>query len=118
MGLLLGLTIYLLGISEEQPADQDAVWPFSDTEQKSDIQENSDMKREFCTILLINEDFFVLRNTAGEFYHVDRSFLGDFKEEDEVLLIYSDRTPIDEGTFQAAVHSILPHSSILMYPAN
>lgn len=95
------------GPSAEEPAAQE-----------TELQGDTAMRREFCTVLTVNDDYFVLKNTADEFYHVDLSFLGEFKEGDEVLLVYTERSPIEDGVFNAEVRSIFPDSSKLVYPAN
>jgi len=117
LSILFGLPACGLAIDWMMPAN-DSLPPAPDPAQETEYQGDHDMKREFCTVVTVSEAFFVLKNTEDEFYHVDLSFLGDFKEGDEVLLIYSKRSPVEDGVFRADVQSVFPDSSILQYPAN
>lgn len=120
-GILLGLIIALSACFPARGEGAPATGGPSAEEtavQETELQGDTTMRREFCTVAAIDEDCFVLKNTAGELYRVDLSFLGEFKEGDEVLLIYTERTTVEEGTFRAEVKSVYLDSSKLVYPAN
>lgn len=79
-------------------------------------EEISNMKREFCKVVE-NEQYFVLENTKGEIYHLDKSLEKDFKDGDEVLLIYTERREIGDKTYEADVYAVYPDNSELKVPA-
>ena len=74
------------------------------------------MKREFCKVVE-GEPYFVLENTKGEIYHLDKSLEKDFKDGDEVLLIYTERREIGDKTYEADVYAVYPDHSELKRPA-
>ena len=76
------------------------------------------MKREFCVVMSLQDDYFTIKNVLNERYNIDNSFLADFKVGDEVLLIYTERRSIGEGIFEAEVQAVYPDDSTLVYPAN
>ncbi len=73
--------------------------------------------REFCVIESIGENYFYVKNTVDEMYKIDKSFLGDHKTGDNIVLIYYDRTLTDEDVYVADVKSVEKDSNILLYPA-
>lgn len=79
-------------------------------------EESSNMKREFCKVVE-GEPYFVLENTKGEIYHLDKSLGKDFKDGDEVLLIYTERREIGDKTYEADVYAVYPDNSELKMPA-
>ena len=82
----------------------------------SEEEENSNMKREFCKVVE-DEQYFVLKNTKGEIYHLDKSLEKDFKDGDEVLLIYTERREIGDKTYEADVYAVYPDNLELKMPA-
>ncbi|MCI8869310.1 MAG: hypothetical protein HFF39_02010 [Lawsonibacter sp.] len=112
VGILLGAILCLAACA---PQGAEAQWDISHSasaeEQNSGDLEGTDMRREFCTIQAVQEDCFILKNAMEELYQIDLAYLNNFKEGDEVLLIYTARSPIEEGLFRAEVRSIFPDSS-------
>lgn len=79
-------------------------------------EESGNMKREFCKVVE-GKTYFVLENTKGEIYHLDKSLGKDFKDGDEVLLIYTERREIGDKTYEADVYAVYPDNSELKMPA-
>lgn len=75
------------------------------------------MKREVCTIKSIQEDTFTVENTKKEIYTISREYLGGFKEEDMVLLLYLNRSLLEDGTYSAEVYAIYPCGGPVVKPA-
>ena len=80
-------------------------------------EEDSNLKREFCVVDSLHENCFVLRNTEGECYRIDNSFLQNFKVGDEVLLIYFERKQLEDGVFEVSVKAVYPDNSTLVIPS-
>lgn len=125
MGMLLFLLVILALTSCSANAGEDTANGPGDSLPAS-IKENSEtenrednrVKREFCKVESVQEEYFTLKNTAGELYCIDNSFLGEFKAGDAVLLLYLERNPAGDGTYSADVHAIYPDDDTLLYPAN
>ena len=114
--LMLGLLCFLSGCTGNGTENREV--PGIDTVVSNETENQEDnMKREFCKVAEDTENF-VLKNTAGDLYHLDLSFQGDFKSGDEVLLIYTNRTQIEEGVYEAEVYAVYPDRSDLAKPAN
>ena len=84
---------------------------------KTEIREVNGMKREFCEVESLQKTNFTLKNTVDELYHIDNSFLEDFKVGDKVLLLYLDRTSLSDGGYSADVYAIYPDDDTLLQPA-
>lgn len=116
---LLGLLACLAGKGGEGMLDSVDAHPSPlEPEVEAEIMEDDNMKREFCTIVTLENDFFIIKNVAGELYHIDNSFLGEFTQGSEVLLLYTERNQIADNTYLATVKAVFPHNSVLQYPAN
>lgn len=85
---------------------------------ETETKEVDYMKREFCTVESLQKDSFTLKNTAGELYHIDNSFLGDFEVGDNVLLLYLDRTSLGNREYSADVYALYSDDDSLLQPAN
>lgn len=79
-------------------------------------EEITNMKREFCAV--VGDNDFILKNVSGELYSIDISLRGDFKDGDEVLLIYTDRVKGDNGVYNANVYGVYHDDSTLVKPSN
>lgn len=78
----------------------------------------NNVKREFCMVENLSENNFSLRNTANELYYIDNSFLGNFEVGDNVILLYFNRTSLNDGAYSAEVYAIFPDNNTLVYPTN
>lgn len=89
--------------------------PSEDTGDTLEIEtvEEHHMKREFCKVDSLQEDYFVLKNTIDEEYYIDNSLLKNFKEGDMVVLLYTDRTPKGNG-YSADVYAIYPDNDAVV----
>lgn len=83
----------------------------------SETGEETNMRREFCTVESLHEEYFVLKNTENELYHVDNAHLDGFKAGDQVLLIYVSRTESADHTYAAEVYAVYPDDATLKIPA-
>lgn len=113
---ILILALYLYGCGHDAVSQKNAS---SDpvTISDSDTGEENNMNREFCTVESLHEGYFVLRNTKDELYNVDNAHLGSFKSGDQVLLIYSERTALEDSRYTAEVYAVYPNDMTLRYPA-
>ena len=82
----------------------------------SENEEEENMKREFCTVVETKEEF-TLKNTKGEIYHLEKFLQGNFKEGEEVLLIYTQRRELADGSYEADVYAVYEDDSTLQIPA-
>lgn len=110
--VILGFICFLSGCNGDK-ADKNEISNIDiATDSEIEYQEDIDVKREFCEVVE-GEDNFVLKNTVGELYRLDLSLQEDFKEGDEVLLIYTERTQVEDGVYEAEVYAVYPDSSVL-----
>lgn len=75
------------------------------------------LKREFCVVDSLQEDFLVLKNVYDELYHVDLSFRGEYKEGDKVVLLYRERELVSEGVYAADTYAVYIDEDELLKPA-
>ena len=99
-GMLLCMIIFLVSCAAENNTEtapkQDAKQA-SSSEAAAEVEyEEGNMRREFCTVESLQEDYFVLENTKGERYHIDNSLRNNFEIGDEVLLVYTDRRSVED----------------------
>ena len=71
-------------------------------------QEERTMRREICTVEAVYEDYFVLRNTLNERYHMEITHLGSFQPGDKAYLRYTERTADPDGFFTVPVSAVVP----------
>lgn len=120
-GMLLCMLIFLVSYAAENNTEtapkQDAKQASSSEAAAEMEYEEGNMRREFCTVESLQEDYFVLENTKGERYHIDNSLRDNFEIGDEVLLIYTDRRSVEDGAFEAEVRAVYPDSSRLLRPS-
>ena len=81
------------------------------------VTANTNVNREFCTVESIQTNYFILKNTLGELYFIDTLYLGNLKEGDLALLIYTNRNDRGDGTYKADVTSVFPSENNLQEPA-
>lgn len=83
-----------------------------------EIEEDASMKREFCKVEKHLQECFVLKNLSNELYYIDNSFKGSFKVGDNVLLLYSERSALENGGYTADVCAIYAVDYTIHYPGN
>ena len=113
--IMLSLALYFLG------SDRNAAITPKDTASNpviaSETGEETNMRREFCTVESLHEEYFVLKNTQDELYHVDNAHLDGFKAGDPVLLIYVSRTALEDNRYTAEVYAVYPDDATIRIPA-
>lgn len=82
------------------------------------VEEDEGLKREFCKVSSLQEQYCLLENTVGETYCIDRSYAEDYKVGDLVLLLYSERTVMENGCYAAEVFAVYPNTNRLSPLAN
>lgn len=73
----------------------------------------SEVCREYCRVREVNGET-VLINTEEEIYHIGTEYTASFQEGDLVLLGYSSREQLEDGTFSADVLYLYPSDNVLM----
>lgn len=57
------------------------------------------MKREFCRVTEITEEYLLLRNVYGDIYKIDISYNDDYELEEQVILSYLERTKTEDNLY-------------------
>ena len=114
--LVLLTVLFVTGCRTTTAHSEPASWP-SETHDGMITAGGAEMKREVCTIKSIQEDTFTVENTKKEIYTISREYLGGFKEEDMVLLLYLNRSLLEDGAYSAEVYAIYPCGGPVVKPA-
>lgn len=90
----------------------------STSEQKMEAEKEatSKMRREFCVVKHIDDREMVLINTKNEAYRIDASFANEYKEDDKVLFLYTERTAVGENEYTAEVYAVYPDDDKILEP--
>lgn len=104
------------GNAEAEAAENAEAAGIAEAESETETKEGV-MRREYCRVAGTEEGSFTLRNTVNEVYRIDSSYLGDMKEGDLALLIYTSRAQGADGIFTAEVYAVYPSDNTLERPA-